>query len=48
VDNVSFDFQPGEIVAFVGESSSGKTTLGRLLLRLLNPTGGQIRFQGKM
>jgi peptide/nickel transport system ATP-binding protein len=47
VDNVSFVIQPGEVVAIVGESGSGKTTLGRLLLRLLQPTGGEIRFQGQ-
>lgn len=47
VDNVSFVIEPGEIVAIVGESGSGKTTLGRLLLRLLNPSGGEIRFQGQ-
>jgi peptide/nickel transport system ATP-binding protein len=47
VDDVTFDIQPGEIVAVVGESGSGKTTLGRLLLRLLEPSAGTIRLQGK-
>lgn len=47
VDAVSFSVQPGEIVSVVGESGSGKTTLGRLLLRLLEPTSGQIMFQGQ-
>src|SRR2546423_6566749 len=46
VDNVSFDIQRGETLGLVGESGCGKTTVGRLLLRLIEPTGGEIRFDG--
>lgn len=46
VDSVDFDFYEGEIVSIVGESGSGKTTLAKMLLGLINPTGGQIYFQG--
>ena len=47
VDHVDFDFREGEFVSIVGESGSGKTTLSKILLGLLNPTQGEISFQGK-
>jgi len=47
VDDVSFDIYPGETLGLVGESGCGKTTAGRTLLRLLNPTGGTIQFNGQ-
>ncbi|MEM0027025.1 MAG: ATP-binding cassette domain-containing protein [Ignisphaera sp.] len=47
VDNVSFDIREGEIVSLVGESGSGKTTTAKILLRLLPPTSGVVKFQGK-
>ncbi len=46
VDDVSFDVKPGETLGLVGESGCGKTTVGRALLRLVKPTGGQVLFQG--
>ena len=47
VDDVSFSIKRGETVGLVGESGCGKTTLGRTILQLYNPTGGQIVFNGQ-
>ena len=47
VDNVSFNLMPKETLGVVGESGCGKTTVGRSLLRLIEPTAGQALFQGK-
>ena len=47
VDHVDFSFYESEIVSIVGESGSGKTTLAKMLLGLINPTEGDIYFQGK-
>jgi oligopeptide/dipeptide ABC transporter ATP-binding protein len=47
VDDVSFSVRRGETLALVGESGCGKSTTGRLILRLLDPTSGAVRFKGK-
>jgi oligopeptide transport system ATP-binding protein len=47
VDHVNFDIAPGETLGLVGESGCGKSTTGRCILRLIEPTGGQIWFEGK-
>jgi oligopeptide/dipeptide ABC transporter ATP-binding protein len=46
VDNLSFAIQRGEVFGLAGESGSGKTTTGRLVLRLIEPTAGQVLFDG--
>ena len=47
VDDVSFDVFPGETLGLVGESGCGKTTLGRSILRLVEPTSGSVFFEGR-
>ena len=47
VDDVSFDLQRGEILGLVGESGCGKSTTGRLILRLLEPTSGEVYFENE-
>jgi peptide/nickel transport system ATP-binding protein/oligopeptide transport system ATP-binding protein len=47
VDGVSFDVRRGETLGLVGESGCGKSTTARLMLRLLKPTSGSIRFEGR-
>lgn len=47
VKDVSFDMKPGTILSLIGESGSGKTTIGKLILKLIRPTSGQIIFRGK-
>jgi ABC-type oligopeptide transport system ATPase subunit len=47
VDDISFEIRKGETFGLVGESGCGKTTTGRAVIRLRQPTDGQVRFDGK-
>src|SRR6056297_869310 len=47
VDSVTLDVMPGETLGIVGESGCGKTTLGRMMMRLIEPSAGRIAFDGR-
>ncbi|MDP4237555.1 MAG: ATP-binding cassette domain-containing protein, partial [Bacteroidota bacterium] len=47
VDDVSFTIKRGETLGLVGESGCGKTTTGRCILRLIEPTAGSVKFEGE-
>ena len=47
VDDVSFSINRGETLGLVGESGCGKTTTGRAILRLIEPTSGSVKFEGR-
>src|SRR5689334_19929406 len=47
VDGVTFDIYRGETLGLVGESGCGKSTVGRCILRLIEPTRGQVEFEGR-
>ena len=46
VDNISFTIEKGKTLGMVGESGCGKSTTGRLIMRLIEPTSGTVRFDG--